>query len=89
MAWSDIQSLSKHPKFELTAVADVDLTKTASVRKQFPGARIYQDWRELLEKESGNIDSVNVSTPDHMHAAIAMSALQLGKHVYCQKAAGT
>ena len=85
MAWSDIQSLSKHPKFELTAVADVDLNKTANVRKVFPGARIYQDWRELLEKEGPNLDSVNVSTPDHMHAAIAMSALQLGKHVYCQK----
>ncbi len=85
MAWSDIQQLAKHKHFELTAVADVDLAKTAAVRKQFPGARIYQDWRELLDKEAGNIDSLNVSTPDHMHAAVAMSALQLGKHVYCQK----
>jgi predicted dehydrogenase len=54
-------------------------------RKQFPNARIYQDWRELLDKESRNIDSVNVSTPDHMHAPIAVSAMQLGKHVYGQK----
>jgi len=39
----------------------------------------------LLDQEGKRIDSVNVSTPDHMHAPIAMSALQLGKNVYCQK----
>jgi predicted dehydrogenase len=32
-----------------------------------------------------NIDAVSVSTPDHMHAVIALSAMQLGKHVYVQK----
>jgi hypothetical protein len=39
----------------------------------------------LLDEEGKHLDSVNVSTPDHMHAPIAMSALQLGKNVYCQK----
>ena len=49
-----------------------------------PGARLYSDWRELFDKEK-ELNSVNVSTPDHMHAAIAMSALNRGLHVYCQK----
>jgi predicted dehydrogenase len=53
--------------------------------KEAPGARLYTDWRELLEKEGDKIDSVNVSVPDHMHFAIAYSAIQRGKHVYCQK----
>ncbi|HRT57906.1 MAG TPA: hypothetical protein P5038_14865, partial [Candidatus Paceibacterota bacterium] len=39
-----------------------------------PNARKYRDWRELLEKEGDKIDSVNISTPDHMHAPIAMAA---------------
>jgi predicted dehydrogenase len=43
------------------------------------------DWRELLDKEAKNFDTANVSTPDHMHGPIAMSAMQLGKHVYVQK----
>ena len=47
--------------------------------------RVYQDWREMFRKEASNIDSVNVSTPDHMHAPIAMSAMSLGKPVYVQK----
>jgi predicted dehydrogenase len=84
MAWADIQSITRHPAVALVAVADVDLSRVSDVKKSFPNARIYQDWRELLEKEK-SIDSVNVSTPDHMHGPIAMSALQRGKHVHCQK----
>src|SRR5215831_17932836 len=85
MAWSDITEFAKFKPFELVAVAEVDLRRTGELRKKFPAARIYQDWRELLEKEAKRIDSVNVSTPDHMHAPIGMSAMQLGKNVYGQK----
>ena len=84
MAWSDIGSLTAHPHLKLVAVADVDERNTAEVRKKFPEARVYRDWRELLDKEK-DLDSVNVSTPDHMHAPITMRALQRGLHVYTQK----
>ena len=85
MAWSDLTQIANCPNVEIVAVCDVDLNRTAEARKRFPNAKIYQDWRELLDKEAKNIDSVNVSTPDHMHAPIAVSAMQLGKHVYGQK----
>ena len=85
MAWEDIKEIAKLKQVEIIAVAEVDLRRTEAFKKQFPHARIYQDWRELLDQEGKQLDSVNVSTPDHMHAPIAMSALQLGKHVYCQK----
>ena len=85
MAWADIHELAKFKEVEMVAVAEVDLGRTQEVKKWFPAARIYQDWRQLLDQEAKRIDSVNVSTPDHMHAVMAMSALQLGKHVYCQK----
>jgi predicted dehydrogenase len=84
-AFSDLRSFAKHPAFELVAVADVDLCAVEKLQEMFPKVRIYQDWRELLKKESKQIDSVNVSTPDHMHAAIAMEAMKRGKPVYCQK----
>jgi predicted dehydrogenase len=85
MAGTDISSIIDGKLVQLVAVADVDSTRTASLKRKYPGLKVYQDWRELLEKEGSTIDSVNVSTPDHMHAPIAMSALQLGKHVYCEK----
>jgi predicted dehydrogenase len=84
MAWADIGSLTASPHVRLVAVADVDLARTAQVKERFPDARIYRDWRELLDKEPA-LDSVNVSTPDHMHAPIAMRAIRRGLHVYCQK----
>jgi predicted dehydrogenase len=84
MAWGDIRSLTASPHVKLVAVADVDLSRTAEVVKRFPGVRVYQDWRELLEKEK-HLDSANVSTPDHMHAPITMRALDEGLCVYTQK----
>jgi predicted dehydrogenase len=69
---------------EIVAAADVDLNRTAQFRKLFPQARVYQDFRELLEKER-DLQTVNVSTPDHMHARIGLAALQRGLNVYGQK----
>lgn len=85
MGWGDIQQIGSHPDVEITAICDVDTSRMDAAAKRFPNARRYQDWRELLEKEDDKIDSVNVSTPDHMHASITMTAIHRGKHVYCQK----
>ncbi len=85
MAWVDLTEISKCSGVEIVAVCDADLSHTSEARAKFPKARIYQDWRELLDKEAKNIDSVNVSVPDHMHAPIGVAALQLGKHLYGQK----
>lgn len=84
MAFSDIESLTESKNLKLVAVADVDLRRTEQVKKRFPDVKVYQDWRELLDKEKG-LNSVNVSTPDHMHGPITMSAMQRGLHVYTQK----
>ncbi len=68
----------------IVALCDVDSAKAASQRKKYPNAKFYQDWRVMLEKEKG-LDAVIVSTPDHTHAAIAATAMRMGKHIYCQK----
>ncbi len=83
-AFYDINQFAKHPAFELVAVADVDLCVIAKLQDTFPKMRIYQDWRELLKREK-DLDSVNVSTPDHIHAVAAIDAMKRGRHVYCQK----
>ena len=59
MALADLSAIANHPSVNLIAVTDVDTRRTAEVRKRFPDAKIYQDWREMLDTEK-NIDSVNV-----------------------------
>ena len=82
--WPTFELLTASKHVKLVAVADVDLSRTAEVKKLFPDVKVYQDWRELLDKEK-SLNSVNVSTPDHMHAPITMRAMQQGLHVYTQK----
>src|SRR5688572_10381112 len=55
----------------------------AAAARMFPKAKLYSDFRRMLERE--NVDAVTVSTPDHMHATVALSAMALGKHVFVQK----
>ena len=86
MAGSDLGSLSNSKHLKLVAVAEVDAKQPnlAALKKKWPDLRVYTDYRELLDKEK-DLNSVNVSTPDHMHAPIAMRALNRGLNVYGQK----
>ena len=81
----DLHDIASHPRVRIVALCDIDRAALDTAAKKFPKARLYQDWRTMLAKEADTIDSVCVSTPDHMHAPIAMRAMQLGKHVFCQK----
>jgi len=44
----------------------------------------YRDFRKMLEEEK-SIDAITVSTPDHTHAVIALTAMRMGKHAFVQK----
>ncbi|HRP30576.1 MAG TPA: Gfo/Idh/MocA family oxidoreductase [Agriterribacter sp.] len=69
----------------IVALCDVDDRQSVNGRKQWPKAPYYKDYRQMLEKENKHIDAVIITTPDHMHFVQAMAAMQLGKHVYCEK----
>jgi predicted dehydrogenase len=70
----------------IVALCDVDDRQAKAARDKWPQAKYYKDYRKLLQKrEARGIDAVIISTPDHMHAPIAMAAMQLGKHVYVEK----
>ena len=68
----------------IVALCDVDHDHAAGTFKTYPKAKVYFDYREMLDKQK-DIDGVLVATPDHTHAVISMAAMRAGKHVYCQK----
>lgn len=85
MGLNDLQNFVSHPDVQVVAICDVDEDFLKKALELVPDARTYTDWRELLKTEAENIDSVNVTVPDHNHFAIAYRAIEMRKHVYCQK----
>jgi Predicted dehydrogenases and related proteins len=84
---SDIAAHMRTPKNNavISHLCDVDDRMAAPMIKQFPKASFYYDWREMFDKESKNFDAVTVAIPDHNHAIVGLSAMQLNKHLYLQK----
>jgi predicted dehydrogenase len=84
--WSDHTSIAASPHVEIVAICDVDegADHLGKAAKQYPHARRFTDWRRLLDRPQ-DLDAVIVSTPDHMHAPIALPAMTQGKHIFCQK----
>jgi predicted dehydrogenase len=66
------------------ALCDVDSNYAGHVFAGYPKAKIYSDWREMLDKEK-SIDAVVIGTPDHNHAPIAAAFMRAKKHVYLEK----
>jgi predicted dehydrogenase len=77
----DLQNLAGE---NIVALCDVDHTYAAAAFKKWPDAKRHRDFRKMLATQK-DIDAVLIATPDHLHFAISMWAIRLGKHVYCQK----
>jgi predicted dehydrogenase len=68
----------------VVALCDVDENTLNKAAKKYPKAKLYRDYRKMLDEQK-DIEAVTVSTPDHNHFHASMMAIQRGKHVYCQK----
>jgi predicted dehydrogenase len=88
---SDIISVSTENIVALCDVDDTMMAKFMSMEEMpaekkpmFEKAAKYRDFRKMLETEK-SLDAITISVPDHNHAVIAMAAMKMGKHVFCQK----
>lgn len=85
MGASDLKDISSHAKVDVVALCDVDSTMLRTAAEKHPNAKLYADYRKMLNDMEDGIDAVIVSTPDHTHAPASLLAMNLNKPVYCQK----
>ena len=80
---SDRNDLLDTQLVNIVALCDVDEQARNHALRMAPKARLYSDYRKMLEQK--DIDAVVVATPDHTHACATLAALRSGRHVYCEK----
>ena len=69
----------------IVALCDVDQARAAGSLKRFPKAKVFHDFRQMLDEVGKSVDAVVVGTPDHTHAVAAVAAMRRGYHVFCEK----
>ncbi|MEM8510121.1 MAG: Gfo/Idh/MocA family oxidoreductase [Bacteroidota bacterium] len=85
MGGEDLRDIASHSQVDVVALCDVDAINLSAARKLHPKARVFFDYRVMLNEMADEIDAVIVSTPDHTHAPASLLAMELNKNVYCQK----
>ncbi len=80
-----LPGLSKVDNVEIVAFCDIIRDKAEKAAKEYgvSGAKVYEDYQELLQ--DGEIDVIHVCTPNDSHAPVTIAALEAGKHVMCEK----
>ncbi len=80
----DLTNLTGSPRVQIVALCDVDAKFLGEASGVYREAKTFRDYRRMFDEMAADIDAVIISTPDHMHASIALTAMRLDKHVYCQ-----
>lgn len=75
-----------NPYVQIVAVCDSNKKRAKEIANKY-GVNMYTDYNELINYEE--LDAVSVCTPNHLHAAISIAALQAGIHVLCEKPIAT
>jgi predicted dehydrogenase len=88
--WEDLQKFHQTGMVNFVALCDTDMgaPHTKNALKLLPNVPRFQDFRKMFDKLGKDIDAVCIGTPDFSHFPIAMLAMSLGKHVYCEKPMG-
>ncbi len=79
---SDVAAVSSE---NIYALCDVDQTYLDKSAARYPKAKLYRDFRQMLDNEHKNLDGVTVTIPDFMHATASVWAMERGLAVHCQK----
>ena len=77
-----LPGLQALPNVQVVAVCNSRIETAQKIAKQFHIPEVMDDWAEMLDRP--DIDIIWIGTPPVLHAPITISALEAGKHVFCQ-----
>src|SRR6267143_2354938 len=80
-------SLAACPRAASVAIAECNPQRAKEASERFRISRSYSDYRELLDQP--DIDAVTIALPNHLHAPVAVAALEARKHVLLEKPMAT
>lgn len=77
------RGFQKQPDVEVVALVEVQPESMQTFASEFSIPRQYADLETLLR--DGDVDSIVLGVPNHLHAPMAISALEAGVHVMVEK----
>ncbi len=85
-----VRSLRETGHAQIVALCDTDMgaPHTQQILRLEPNVPRFQDFRQMFDKMGNEIEAVSIAVPDFSHFPIAMLAMSLGKHIYCEKPIG-
>ncbi len=83
--FDDIKEIGSHPGVQYVGFCDIDAGRFGHAAAAYPGVPHHADFRAMFAQLGERFDAAVVSTPDHMHALPALTAMRMQKHVYLQK----
>ena len=78
-----IKAYRQLPDVEVVAIADPAETRLNQMAATYGVTNKYTDYHDLIARD--DIDAISVGTPNHLHAPVAVAALEAGKHVLSEK----
>ena len=79
----DLRSVLELGKVVALCDTKADRLDAAAALAKRDAPQTYADWRRVIDRK--DVEAVVIATPPHLHAEMAVAALQAGKHVYCEK----
>jgi predicted dehydrogenase len=78
-----LKNFVRVPGVEPVALAGLERDHLRQLGKRYGVPDLYTSWEDLVSRD--DLDIVSIGAPNHLHAPIAVSALEGGRHVLCEK----
>ena len=82
-----MEGFTQCPGVYLDAVCDLNRSEAEEFAQKYGAKQVFTDLRDLWSLKG--LDAVSIAIPNHLHAPVAIEAMEAGLHVFCEKPMAT